>query len=156
MGWHFKINIYNQKYYSSTRKICCLVTIVLQLRFPNRHFTIYECMVLSFSFPIQNTHCMTVLNRELTLTTSLSVCYCCRISSSTQNGDMGPRRDSSISGSSVGGLSRIPTIAKGSQLSMQSSFNLDIDSARGTPVRSVESPAQAMENKKKVHIKRLH
>nr|XP_022302301.1 uncharacterized protein LOC111110199 isoform X3 [Crassostrea virginica] len=70
--------------------------------------------------------------------------------SSTQNGDMGPRRDSSVSGSSVGGLSRIPTIAKGSQLSMQSSFNLDIDSARGTPVRSMESPVQAMENKKKI------
>lgn len=151
MGWHFKINIYNQKYYSSTLKICCLVTIVLQLRFPNRNFTIYECFISN-----SNTHCMTVLNRELTLTTSLTVCYCCRISSSTQNGDMGPRRDSSVSGSSVGGLSRIPTIAKGSQLSMQSSFNLDIDSARGTPVRSMKSPVQAMENKKKVHIKRLH
>lgn len=66
-----------------------------------------------------------------------------------QNGEMGPRRDSSVSGSSVGGLSRIPSIAKGSQLSMQSSFNLEIDSARGTPVRAAESPSLAKEVKKK-------
>lgn len=70
--------------------------------------------------------------------------------SSQQNGDMGPRRDSSVSGASVGGLSRIPSIAKGSQLSMQSSFNLEIDSARGTPVRAPESPSLAKEVKKKV------
>uniref|UniRef100_K1R7E5 26S proteasome non-ATPase regulatory subunit 10 n=1 Tax=Magallana gigas TaxID=29159 RepID=K1R7E5_MAGGI len=67
-----------------------------------------------------------------------------------QNGEMGPRRDSSVSGSSVGGLSRIPSIAKGSQLSMQSSFNLEIDSARGTPVRAAESPSLAKEVKKKI------
>lgn len=70
--------------------------------------------------------------------------------SSQQNGEMGPRRDSSVSGASVGGLSRIPSIAKGSQLSMQSSFNLEIDSARGTPVRAPESPSLAKEVKKKV------
>ncbi|XP_062585727.1 uncharacterized protein LOC134247368 isoform X2 [Saccostrea cucullata] len=58
---------------------------------------------------------------------------------SNQNGKMGPRRDSSVSGSSVGGLSRIPTMAKGSQLSMQSSFNLDMESARGTPVKPPET-----------------
>ncbi|XP_048762419.2 uncharacterized protein LOC125670992 isoform X2 [Ostrea edulis] len=68
-----------------------------------------------------------------------------------QNGKMGPRRDSSISGSSVGGLSRIPTIAKGSQLSMQSSFNLDLESARGTPVKSPDPPpANNSEIKKKI------
>lgn len=71
---------------------------------------------------------------------------------------MGPRRDSSISGSSVGGLSRIPTIAKGSQLSMQSSFNLDLESARGTPVKSPDPPpANNSEIKKKVNsLFRLH
>lgn len=76
--------------------------------------------------------------------------FTCLDFSVQQNGEMGPRRDSSVSGASVGGLSRIPTIAKGFQLSMQSSFNLEIDSARGTPVRAPESPSLAREVKKKV------
>ena len=153
MGWHFQINI--SRPIRNNTALHGKHAVQLQL-FCSFDFQTETSQYMNVSFPIQNTHCMTVLNRELTLTTSLSVCYCCHISSSTQNGDMGPRRDSSVSGSSVGGLSRIPTIAKGSQLSMQSSFNLDIDSARGTPVRSMESPVQAMENKKKVHIKRSH